>query len=184
MNSWTLRLLLCASLVVLAAVNFSQAQNLNADREGKIKTATLYYLAKFITWPDENLRDNGKLQVCIVGESELNPFVQEILEGKPVGSRLISARLLSVGESKFAVAGCNLMYLGNLGDDQKQQIIKEALKLPVVTVSSTRVGDEFPTVIYLYKERNNVRIEVNLALAKKLKLQVSSELLQVSKVIQ
>src|SRR5690606_29464289 len=83
--------------ILLAPLAF--AENESADeREGKIKAACLYYLAKFVEWPARVFQNSEMpLRLCILGKDPLNAFVISTMDGKTVGNRKIEIAFRSQG---------------------------------------------------------------------------------------
>lgn len=177
-------LLLGLLLLILAF----PAGNCLADagsRTGKIKAASLYYIAKFVTWPlsqAEQTQPLPELTLCVVGEDPLNDFIKGTASGKTSHGRRIAVRLFPSDADSVAVRDCDVLYLGEISASSSEKLLRSAHEKPVLTIRSVREVKWSNVVIQLFESSNKLNIAVDLPLALSKGLKISSELLRVSTV--
>jgi hypothetical protein len=177
MGRW--ELLLTALLCVLLATpvwsdNAGEAQR----REDRLKAGYLFNFAKFVEWPPSTSRD--ALTVCFAGADGIRDYLAADASGKRVGSRKLVVR--SLGESE-APDGCNVLYVdANLPSEVRASMGR--LQQPMLTVSDARDFLRDGGIIALYSEDKRLRFAVSLQNARRVGLQISSNLLQLGSVVE
>ena len=165
--------------VLLSSLSAASAQTSNLEREARIKAATIYYIAKFVAWPEKIIAERPhKLLICTVGKSPIEHFLPETLKGKEVAGRPLQSQEVDVDDD---LSECDIVYIGESSQDFTGKLAKLEQD-HIVTISSDRLANAHP-VVYLFNEQNKLRMEINLQSAKRVGVQFSSELLQVSKIV-
>ena len=176
------RIRLFVSVLVLFswAPLISYAAEPSQVREGRIKSALLYYLAKFVQWPPESFDGNSPFKLCLLGNDALNTFVESTMKDKTVHGRIIEVVFSPTVKPASEYRKCNVLYFGNVDRESAKRILTSSSSFGILTVSSqpdfTKVGG----LVHLFEENNKFRIKINIKNTERAKLSVSSELLQVS----
>lgn len=183
------------SLITLALVLFATVLAAEAltdpedNREYQIKAAFLYNFIKFVDWPEEASDANKPIIIGIIGN---NPFGNafEPVKDKPVKDRKVIIQLFE-GLSKTgnfkkhpqieAIRACNLLFICR----SEKKKLKETLDLlkdhSVLTVADMQGFLEAGGIINFVIEKNKTGFEINIAAAKKAKLEIRSNLLRLAK---
>jgi hypothetical protein len=145
------------------------------DREMKIKAAFLHKFTKFITWPDTA---GSTLTICLLEDDPFEGSLQKIaiLESPTVEVVRI------VDLSELSVPGiCHLLYLDSAARTPVEKLLGAVRNRSIVTVSD-RIGFVASGgIIELFEESNNVFFKINLAVAQRENVKISSRLLSLAK---
>lgn len=159
----------------------SFAQNTYAQEskpaEYQVKAAFLYNFAKFVNWPSKS--DNGSLSLYVLGNDPFGKALDAI-EGKIIrGERLLIKRI----RRPRNLENCSMLYISSSEKEKLAQIIDAIKGLNILTVGDTKGYTEQGVIINLYTEKKKVRFEINNEAAKNAKLEISSKLLNLARII-
>ena len=174
------------SFILLLSIFVSPGLDANEDEvlnEYLVKAAFLYNFAKFVEWPPCETDDctNRKLVVGLYGGRAFNDAVGEAMdsiEGKTVGSRVISVRYLSNPED---IPGCQIVYV--FSKAQVKTVLNATKGLPVLTISD---NDDFVYsggMIELMKVGAKLRFAINRKAAMSSSIKISSQLLKLARYV-
>ena len=150
-----------------------------AESEADIRAAFLYNFAKFVTWPEATFaRADSPLVIGIIGPYDFGQSLK-VLEGKQIhGHPVLVRRLLD----NQGLAGCHMLFIGQLNDEQNRVILQSLHGKAVLTVGDNARFLTLGGMIYLYRESDVMRFNVHHKLATDCGLTVSARLLAVAKV--
>ena len=151
------------------------------DRVQQIKAAYLYNFARFVTWPPEKLAGPDKaIEFCILDHDPLAPALDEVLQGKTIDTQRVVVRHVQRVED---MRSCHVAYLGGVDPAHISAALDALIGASVLTVyeggDTLRAG-----AIRFFLEDRKVRFEINLAMARREHLDLSSHLLNVARVVQ
>jgi hypothetical protein len=165
--------LLCAVLLGPGAVKPAGAQG--SAEEYQVKAAFLFHFAQLVEWPAGAL-DAGdqSINLCIFDDEPRRKELQNTIEGKPVGTRVLHVRVL---DQRQNIQGCNILFLSRDEGRRQAAVLKGMRDLPVLTVGET---DDFLSdggMIHFHLDGDKVRFDINAGLADSSHLKISSRLL-------
>lgn len=165
--------------VVASSALSARAQS-SSDREYLIKAAFLYNFLRFVEWPAEALPESdGTIVVCLVGEDPFGEALESI-KGKTVKSKdLVIRRILTLQN----LGGCQLLFVSSSEKNRLPEIIGALKGRAVLTVGELEGFTQLGGIIRFLIERNNVRFEINVDVAERTGLKISSKLLNLAKVV-
>ncbi len=144
-------------------------------RKGKIRAAMLYYITRFIKWPEASVK-NG-LGVCIVGSDPLNDYIEETFAGKSFNG--VDAQIFFVKDKAESLQEkCDLFYFGKAEEIQYDELALDS----AFTVAGQDLPSSVKAMIELYEDSNKLRLRVNYDLVQGKGYNVSSELLAIAEV--
>lgn len=149
--------------------------------EAKIKdiqTAYIYNFAKFIKWPN-NVDKSDSFNVCIYGDADFEGKLDKLSQ-KSLGNKKIFVLRVNTKEE---IQNCQMLILPSVGDSKLAELIAWAKKHHIVTISDTKGYASQGVMINFYLENKKVRFEINHQKAKNAKINISSKLLRVAKVV-
>lgn len=167
---------LCMQAVVIAPV-FGQTGNA-PTREYEIKAAFLYHFARFIEWPEE--AEQEQIALCVLGEDPFGKTLDD-LEGKEVRSKTLTVRRLERGRE---AQRCHVLFISSSERERLPQLLDTLRTAHVLTVGETDTFAREGGAIRLFEARNKIRFEVNLEVARRAGLTVSSRMLKLADVIE
>ena len=165
--------LLCAVLLGSGAEKPAAAQG--SVEEYQVKAAFLFHFAQLVEWPAGALDAGGQsIYLCIFDDEPHRKELQNTIEGKPVGTRVLHVRVL---EQRQNVQGCNMLFLSRDESRREAATLKSMRGLPVLTVGET---DDFLSdggIIHFHLDADKIRFDINVNGADSAHLKVSSRLL-------
>jgi len=174
---------LLVALSVLAAPSAAQRAEQRpptAATEHEVKAAFLFNFARFVTWPPTRFATpDAPVEICVLGSQGFSEVLEETVAGKTVGARSLHVKRV---EQSRELLDCQVAYVMTETGAQTEHLLAQIAGHSVLTVyeaSSALPGG----VVRFYLEDRRVRFEINAAEAEREKLQVSSKLLAVAKVV-
>ena len=167
-------------VIVAMVVSLLSVLTLNAQTspdEYRIKAAFLFHFAQLIDWPPEAMKDNSML-LCTFGEDSFQDELKNSVEGKTIGSRVIHVRHFNRIEDAQA---CNMLFIGKNETRRIPAVLAGFNGIPAVTVGETEKFIDQGGVLGFCMEGNKIRFEVNLEVAERARLRISSRLLLLAK---
>ena len=172
-------LLLLAFFVALAGPTCLHAGT-GLQREYEIKAAYLYNFINYIDWPENAFpAPGGTLTIGIVGQSDYGTAL-ETLNGKQVKGRTLA--LKQITDTKD-LDQCQIVFINSSEKARVPELLEKLKDARVLTVSEIDGFAQQGGIINFISERNKVRFEINPDAARRLGLNISSELLKLAKVV-
>jgi hypothetical protein len=154
------------------------AQKARPD-EYQVKAAFLYNFVKFIDLPDELFIDSAKTTICIFGEDPFEEHI-DLVQGKYAKNRVLTVKHI---KSIHEAGDCQILYISPSEKKNITQILKELEGHSIVTIGDTEGFAQQGVIINFFLEQDMVRFEININAAKHAKIQISSKLLKLAKII-
>jgi len=167
-----LRLLLAGAAVACCAAE-PPAGNL----ETQVKAAFVYNFAKFVEWPNADSSSGDAFCFCVIGSEPLYDVLKQILTGKTIAGRPVSARRIENGS---ADGHCNVVFIGRLDKQHLDEILDVPPGSQALTVSDFDQFAERGGMIQLIKEDNRFRFAINVEAVNRSRLRISAKLLQLA----
>jgi hypothetical protein len=169
------RLLICVTVAMsIGRVNAQLAT------EPALKAAFLYNFAKFAEWPADILAPGQRLSLCVVGDKGVADALEQTINGHAIESHELTVAVVT---ADGPIRSCHLLYVVGLDVRQSTHLIEALKGAAVFTVSD---GDKFAEsggVAQLIQESGRMRFAINVAAAQRARLQLSSKLLSLAKVV-
>ncbi len=148
--------------------------------EVTLKAAFLYNFAKFTEWPEDALPKAAPLVACVIGDQAVGDALQQTAKGRLVSGHLISVSRLSV-EGPWP--SCHLLYVSGVAVKQAAQVATALRGAPVLTISDLDEFARLGGIAQFFVENGKMRFGINLASAKRSRLQLSSKLLALAELV-
>ena len=157
-------------IVLILSSNLQAA----ATPEDKVKTAIIYKITKFITWP----RKSQSLTICILGEGPINSELQKINRKNTMGRRLsITHKDPNAPFDKL----CDALYIHNTDNHTINKVITRLKGKPVLTISDSQSFVNIGGMIGLSRNGKYINFSINNSSATAGDLNISSKLLKLAK---
>jgi hypothetical protein len=147
--------------------------------ESQVTAAIIFNFTKFVDWPTESLAGNNQLNVCIAGT---NPFNSSKEQYQNRNSKGKTVRIRSVSGPQD-VHGCNLLFIDQSEQANLTAYIKQTSGIPILTVSNIGEFASNHGIIGLFKQDDRMRFEINLEGARRSRLNISSNMLKLAKIV-
>jgi len=149
--------------------------------EYQLKALFLCNFAKYVDWPVEALSGATKpLVIGIMGEDNFNGDLKRTIEGKTVNGREIIIKHIAAGAD---ASDCPILFISSSENSRLSEILEKTSTLPILTVGEDASFLQKGGIINFTLKEGKIRLEINLKLAQKVKLQISSKLLNVAAVV-
>ncbi|MGH1460778.1 MAG: YfiR family protein [Neptuniibacter sp.] len=169
---------------------FCQLQNASADdhayKVNGIKSAFIYNIAKFVTWPDNPERNQNVLQVCFYKQDFIGKAFATV-KGRSIHGRVVKQKVITELPQSLE---CDILLL-NQSDMQtyQQEYQAESAASGLLTIAdlttSRESGRIYPGVlITLVRHKASMGFEVSLHQVKQRRLELSSQLLKLAKILE
>lgn len=145
--------------------------------EYALKAAFIYNFANFTEWPVSNAET---LNLCVLGS---NPFDNALssIEGKQAGkAKLVIKHVATNGN---AIRGCQMVFISASEKGDLQTILDIARESSILTIADLQGAAQQGVMIGLTVEQKKITFEVNLEAARRARLNISSKLLRLAKVV-
>lgn len=179
-------LVFLASLLHLPDICSAQDNYSTINRGYDIKAAYLYNFSKYIDWPEEFQSENfNTRENFIIGLVESDPFgstLQEIAERKTVNGKNI--RIIYIDRIEDYTT-CHILFIPkNASDEFTSAILDKTQNHSTLIIGEEDGFARNKGMINFIEVNNKIRFEINVNLAERRKLRISSKLLKVGKIIE
>ena len=145
----------------------------------KIKAAYTFQFSKFATWPDKNSHNKKYFSVCILGQEPIAKELESLRKYKTNGRSISVFYLKKITN----IDKCNILYIAETERNRLNVIFHILKNKPVLTVSSIPDFALQGGIVGLVTDNNKIRLEINMASARKADIKLSAKLLEIANVI-
>jgi hypothetical protein len=165
-------------LLTLSPLAHGQAKGLS---EQELKAAALYQVVHFTRWPAGTFaRADDPIVIGIYGEDPFGPLLDELVKGEAAsGHPLKVVRCFTIE----AAAACHLVYVPDSEGRGASRLLHELGGRSVLTVGDSDDFCERGGIIALTVRSNRIRILVNLEVARRANVTLSSKLLRLAEIV-
>lgn len=158
------------------------AGSVNAQPDnGQIKALFLYNFANFVRWPAQAFANNSDtLRMCIFGDAQLGPFLDQIN-----GTRIRDKRLqvIRTGVLSDIESGCHILFVSTDKSNFLPQLTSSTKNIYVLSVSDVENFARSGGVISILRTSDKLTFEINLDTALRNGLLISSDLLSMARIV-
>lgn len=149
--------------------------------EYQVKAAFLFNFAKFVDWPPGSYQDEKTpITICVFGYDPFGSALDEIIRGKSINNReLVKRRIDKAGELKT----CQIVFVSAREDKFLLEILSNLKGVSALVVGEGENFAERGGEIQFYLENNRVRFAINVDAVQRARLNVSSKLLALAKIV-
>jgi len=167
-----------ASFLSFLLIALAGPRGVNADSQAdeyRVKAAFLFHFAQLIEWPPESLGDSTRpIVFCTERPDPFRGDLEAAVAGKRINLRAVRVEhVKNSGEAR----GCQLLFIGKSGLKDTPGILADLGTSPVVTVGEDPNFIQSGGIIGFNLEDNRIRFEINLTVAQRLRIKISSHLL-------
>lgn len=174
------RALALATLVSLAGVIPARPQEAPSV-EYQLKAAFLFNFAKFVAWPpDAFLSDKTPITLCVFRNDPFGGTLDEVIRGKTINNReLLARRVNGLSDLK----ACHLVFVSQKEEKQLPEILNSLKGASALVVGESEDFAESGGAVQFFLENNKLRFAVNVDAIQRARLQASSKLLALAKIV-
>ena len=168
-------------ILVLTAMVFAAAASPIGEAAGEyeIKAAMYVNLLRLVDWPDGSAAESsGPIIIGVAGSEDMAKALETIAASRnSSAARRIAVKRLSPAAG---TAGCQTVFVGGADRKKTEALLQAVGNSPVLTVGENDRFLDLGGMIDLALADDRVQIEVNLDVARKSGLAISSQLLKIA----
>lgn len=164
-----------ATVAMIAALNLCAQPS--SPTEYEVKAAYLYNFGKFVEWPTETRVADDSFPICVLGRDPFGAIFDATVAGESINGKKVLVKRIAKAQDALA---CRILFISNSEERQLKEIMAGLDKASVLTVSDIPQFTRRGGMIQFVVEANKVRFEVNLTMAERAGLILSSQLLKVA----
>lgn len=169
-----LALLTLGSPVTSHAQVTSEAQT----NERSVMAAYIYRFITYVEWPASAFTSpEAPIVIGVANADDIAAELDQIVQGRTAQGRRLQVRRIAPGD---AATGVNVLFIGGESAPKVLQAAKTLPERSVLTITSVERGIDHGSVINFVHVDGRVRFEVNVGVAEKSGLRLSSRLLTVA----
>src|SRR5690606_29576187 len=175
------RVLLLLSLAVSGPLATSLDARTAPSREYQIKAVFLFNFLQFVEWPETAFADPASPgRIGVLRDDPFGQALDDAVRGEPIGGRpLVVRRSRNVED----LQDCHLLFLSRSETRRADEILARLDRRPVLTVSEIDGFARHGGVIAFYPDGKKVRFEINSDAARRQSLRISSQLLDLGRIV-
>jgi YfiR/HmsC-like len=151
-------------------------------KEYQIKAAFLYNFAQFVQWPAGALGStNEPFRIGVLGDNPFDGALAETLQGETIDNHKMVVRTARQVDD---LKNCQMIFISRSEKGHIAKILSHLDSSPILTVSEIDGFAQQGGIINFYLEGTKVRFEINPTTAQRDGLKISSELLDLGKIIE
>jgi YfiR/HmsC-like len=164
---------------LLALLGLGVTPPAQALEEGELKAAIIFNILLFVQWPAEAKPESGgPLGFCVSTDSSMHAALKA-LNDRPIGGHRFEVRDSIPADAK----ACHAAFV-DAADSQRNAAGVKALRAGGVLVfSDDAEASSDSTAVVLQRIGNKIAFDVNLQAVRQARLQVSSKLLRLARVV-
>ncbi|HET7625558.1 MAG TPA: YfiR family protein [Verrucomicrobiae bacterium] len=152
-----------------------------ATKEYQIKAAFLFNFAQFVEWPTNAFATtNSPLTIGVLGENPFGGALEDIVHGETIHGRPLMVRH---SQTVSDLNDCQMIFISKSEKGRVAEILSALDSRPVLTISEFEGFARRGGIINFYLDGKKVRFSINASAAKNHDLKMSSELLNLGKIV-
>jgi len=153
-----------------------------ASKEYQIKAAFLFNFAQFVEWPTNAFTStDAPFSIGILGDDPFGKALDATVQGESVQNRKLTIQRSRRLED---LQNCQVIFISKSEKSRLSEILPKLNARSILTVSELPGFAGSGGVINFYLEGAKVRFEINPAVAQRERLKISSQLLNLGKIIE
>ena len=174
-----------AIITAVISVTFGLTQDTFPDpstvHEYDLKAAFLSNFARFVQWPEDvSESPPSPIIIGVLGKDPFGDALDAAVEGKTIhGRSLIIKRFRTLKD----VEECHILYISHSEKKRLPLILKGLEDTSMLTVGDTGHFAHLGGMIRFFREEDRIRLEINLDAAEKEGLKLSSNLLNLARIM-
>ena len=162
----------CATIVVFLLMRaLASGQDVT---EPALKAAFIYNFAKFTEWPVDVVPVAEPFVLCVLGDAAVGDALARAVEARMLGGHSLTVAYLEPAASQRV---CHILYVSGVTAGRAAQLVAPLRDVPVLTISDLNGFTDLGGIAQFFFEHGQLRFSVDLACAKRARLQISSRLL-------
>jgi hypothetical protein len=146
----------------------------------ELKAAFLYNFAKFVEWPADSLPTWAPLVMCVLGDAAVADALEETVKGRTIEGHPLTTRRVKVDGP---LRTCHVLYVSGVDAKRLHELLEGLSDSTVLTASDLDRFAQSGGVVNFFVDNGRMRFAVNIDSAQRARLQVSSKLLSLARIV-
>lgn len=169
------------NMLALFVLVFQVVGHAQTVSEYQAKALYLYNFAKFVDWPVEAFPSSAApLQMCVFKENPFGSDLEQIVEGKVIAGHAV---MIVTVQNEDQARGCHIVFISRSQSKQLNQILGVLGHVSALTVGESKGFVQQGGIINFVVQDDRVQFEVNQKAAELVRLNISSRLLSLAKLV-
>jgi len=149
-------------------------------QEGMMKSAFVYNFVMFTDWPPESLAASDSINICVNAASEMKQALDALSDKTVKGQRL---KIIQKTSLERNLNGCHVLYIDYLDRPHWPAIKMRLSNSSILSISDDiEIGND-GAIIMLSLNQNKMVFDINMSIARKSHLVLSSKLLRLARTV-
>jgi hypothetical protein len=172
----------CALMIIALLHSAGEAlAGTDEPTEADVKAAAVYNLPLFVEWPEEKLlTEDPFFNICLLGKVSYQRELS-VLEELEIFQRPIQVNSANSAEN---YSSCALMVVGDVTSAELKTTLPLLDEINVLTVGDQTNGAENGLIINLRIYEGLLKIDLNIAAARRAKIVIRSQLLDIANIVE
>jgi hypothetical protein len=159
------------------------APSARAESEYDVKAAFLFKFTKFVEWPVTAFAGpDAPFVIGIVGHDPFEGGLDRLIEGNTTGNRRLEVRHLNASDTA-ALRSCQMIFVSASEQRRLPSILTALQGRPVLVVGESEGFASAGGMLGFALRESHLGIEINSAAARQARLKISSQLLNLAKLV-
>ena len=147
--------------------------------EPALKAAYIYNFAKFTEWPADAIAPGAPFVFCVVGDAAIGEALVRTVKGLTLANHNIIVSYHP--PDARPPEGCHIAYVSGTTSTQTAKVLAGLRDTPVLTISDLAGFTQMGGIAKFFFEHGRLRFDIQLAAAKRVRLNISSKLLTLAR---
>jgi len=168
------------SLAIVLNIPAASSQS-TEPTEYQLKAAFLFNFAKFVQWPSTSFTGpQSEFGICILGQDPFGKSIDDELHGKTIGEHPVT---ITRCKSLTEIGNCHIVFVSSSESKKLPEILATLKGSSALAVGETDGFAASGGTIQFTLEQQRVRFIINVDAAERARLQISSKLLALAKIV-
>jgi len=168
------------AMLALASATPAMAQS-SASVEYQLKAAFLLNFVRFVAWPPAALEnEKTPITVCVFKYDPFGSALDEVIRGKSINNHEVQVKRTN---ELLQLQGCQLIFVSEREENRLAEILASLKGASALVVGEGEDFAERGGAIQFFLENNKLRFAVNVDAISRARLQASSKLLALARIV-
>ena len=173
--------LLVTFFVAVCVFYFYPVSAQDISKGDKIKASYVFNFIRFIKWPPEKLNTNKQpINICVINRSDnfvkaFQPAIGKKVDGHP----LVLNEISDIND----ISSCHLVYIDKSEKKKVSTVLEQVEANKILSISDINTFCKQGGMIAMVNKKGTIKVEINLNVARKAGFHISSNLLEVAKIV-
>ncbi len=153
----------------------------SGSSEYEVKAAFIYNFAKFVDWPDEVFGNAlSPIIIGVLGSDSMCDILEQTVANKTANGRKLSVKRVSRIQD---LSNCNIVFISRSWSRSTNEILESTKGSSILTIGETEGFAKHGGIINFVMNDRKVGFEINVDIAKRESIKISSKLLSLAKIV-